>query len=73
MNNKSKIFSIKHEYDFIRNILKNNPNKENKFLKIYWYRKFSCYLTVLKRSNNTLIPEFVKCFHEELKESVKKE
>ena len=72
MNNKSKIYAIKYEYDFIRNILKNNPDKENKFLKIYRRSKFSCYVAVLKRSNNILIPEFMKCFHGELEEGVKK-
>ena len=72
MNNKSKIYAIKEEYDFIGDILKNNPEKENKFLYIYWYKKYMCYMLTLRRTKNNLIPEFIKYFHDEFNKAYEK-
>lgn len=44
IKNKTKVYALKHEYDYIYNILKNNKQLYKKFIAIFWYRKFCSYL-----------------------------
>jgi len=69
IQNKEKVFCIKTEYDYIRDILENNPNLKENFLSIYQYRKFLNYVFTFRRIHIKLKKDFLKVFKKEFKQA----
>ena len=64
VKSREKVYAIKNEYDFIRNILKNNPEHENRLLGIYWYKRIVGHFVTMRRINPSFYKEYI-CFVEE--------
>ena len=67
INNKANVFIICDEYDFIYDELCKNPQKKDKFLAAYWYRKYVSYEFTLRRVAYAYKYDFLKRFANELK------
>ncbi len=64
IKNKSKVFALKHEYDFIHNILKKD-NTLYKFIYIFWYRRFCSYMWNIERVEKKHKKDFLNVFRKE--------
>ena len=68
IKNKNKVYAMKNEYDYIRNILEKNENLKSKFLGIYWVKKYNNYMFTFNRIDKKFKKEFIKVFSKEFKE-----
>lgn len=69
IQNKEKVFCIKTEYDYIRNILEKNSVLKEKFLFIFQYRKFLNYVFTFRRIDVKLKRKFLKIFKQEFEQA----
>lgn len=67
VKSKEKVYSLKHEYDFIRTFIDADPAKFNRLLPIYWYKKFKNYYSNYYRIDDSFKDEFLKVFSSEFK------
>lgn len=58
IHSREKVFSMKDEYDFIRNFLEKNPILLERYLGVYWFKKFHNYLFTYNR----VAPEYKTMF-----------
>ena len=66
VNDKSKIYCMCEEYDFIRNII-NSKNELKKYIPVYQFKRYGNYLFTLSRIDNKYKKEFIKKFSEDYK------
>lgn len=64
VKNKEKVYCITKEYDFIKNII-NSDIKLNKFLGVYWLKKFHNYVFNISRIDEKFHKEFMNTFVKE--------
>lgn len=72
VHNRKKLFAICDEYTFIRRKLEKEGVFE-KFKDVYIWAKFIRYLSSYYRLDDTLKPEFARCFALEMQEHIKKD
>lgn len=66
VKNREKVYAMKHEYDFIRNII-NASDSLKKYIGIYWFKKYENYMFTLYRIDDKFRQEFLKTFANEFK------
>lgn len=71
VNNPAKVFCIKEEYDWIRNLLDQTPELRSKFLGIYYLYKFYNYRWTFFRINQKFRKMWLKVFHQEFKQALR--
>ncbi len=75
IHSKQKVYAMKDEYDFIRNIMITNNDKREELYKICFHLRMLAYLLTLDRIDMILKPEFARTierecsFFEETKEA----
>lgn len=67
--NKAKVYVMNKEYDFIRNILEDNPELKEKFMFQYSRKKFLNYIFTYNRLAEEFRFEYLAVFYKELKEA----
>ena len=71
VKSKEKVYAMKNEYDFIRDILKNNPETEKRLIGIYWYKRIIAHFWTLKRIDSSYIKEYIQVVKKDLYYAVK--
>ena len=71
IKSSTKVYALKHEYDFIYNILCSNKDLFDKFINIFWYRKFCSYLWNFYRVESKYKRDFLNVFRSEFMEAYK--
>ena len=71
VKNKEKVYSMKHEYDFILEFLNKHQNLKEKLIYLYSYAKFNNYLFNFHRIDNKFKKEFLELYSQELKQADK--
>ena len=66
-----KVFCIKEEYDWIRKLLENDIELKNKFIGIYYLKKFHNYRWTFFRVDLKFKRMFLRTFHREFKRAFK--
>ena len=66
VKNKNKVYCMCAEYDFIRNIIDKNQQKEN-FIPVYQYRRYNNYFFTLNRIDNKFKKKFIQKFSNDFK------
>lgn len=62
INSKAKVFCICEEYDFIENILKQQPNLSNDVWQMFYIKKFANYMWTFNRVAEIYKYDFLKRF-----------
>ena len=65
---KEKVYCMKHEYDFIRELLSSDKNLFDKYIGIYWSKKFNNYMFNYNRIDESFRDEFLEVFSSEFKQ-----
>ncbi len=65
VNDPKKVFCMNEEYDFIKQILKRDPDIWERFRGMYWYRKYDSYILRLSKIADEYKPDFMRRFSEE--------
>lgn len=68
---KSKVYTIAKEYDFIYNFLSKNEDYLNKYSDIYYRKRFDAYIWNYNRLSRENKKEFIKYFSSEFKSYLK--
>lgn len=66
VHNKSKVYCMNQEYEYIRGILENNPDLYREFFFQYSYKKFINYIFTYNRIGDEFKWEYLHNFHTEL-------
>lgn len=66
---KSKVYVMNKEYEFIRDILEDNPKLKDEFIFQYSRKKFLNYIFTYNRLAEEFRFEYLAVFHKELKEA----
>lgn len=66
----SKMFCMKQEYEYIRNIMAKNPKFSKGLLPIYWVKKFHNYLFTCDRLDNENLKIFLETFYSEFRQAL---
>jgi glycosyltransferase involved in cell wall biosynthesis len=72
VKNRSKVFAMQHEYEFIRSIIEANKDILEKFIPIWTFKKFQNYYFTYRRIDETFEKEFLQVFQSEFKELLEK-
>jgi glycosyltransferase involved in cell wall biosynthesis len=67
IKSREKVFCMRDEYEYIRTFLESEPALKDKFLHIYWYKKYSNYWATYKRIAEEHRPMFLEHFTTEFK------
>lgn len=66
----AKMYCMRDEYNYIHNIMEENPEYSDKLEPIYWLKKFHNYLFTCDRLNNEDLKVFLKTFYNEFCEAL---
>jgi len=67
---KGKVFCMSDEYQFIRQFLERNPELKEKYITIYWLRKYHGYMFTYKRIGEEHKRMYLKFFSDEFKKAL---
>lgn len=67
VKSKDKVYCMKDEYDFIWDYLNKNPELKEKFIGVYYYKKFHNYIFNFNRIDIKFKKEFLQLFSKEFK------
>lgn len=65
INSKEKVYCIRDEYRFIRDVLSKNPPLKNKLIGIYWAKLYTAYCVTFDRIGKKFKKEFAQFFSSE--------
>ena len=66
VHNPEKVYCINQEYDYIREILMEKPDLWNRFKYMYWKKRFTNYLSTIRRIGKEYKREYVHFISKEL-------
>lgn len=72
VNNKSKVYAMNIEYDYIRKILVRKPEIWERFKGLFWYKKYHNYNVTLDRISEEFKKEYVERFSNEFSWAMKR-